>query len=158
MSSSLLCHDRKYPRRVRVLHLLEYLHARLDCLFSSGLRVVLSTSFIFYQVVFSSFCLTGCFWWEFSPTVLSAWFCLAGSLLFSSSSVAVASDNSSLQKNFHLAFFFHSVANFPFFTTSLTYSLQQCCLNLPLCFYFLSISLFLLSFFCFASCFIPTSP
>lgn len=73
MSSSLLCHDRKYPRRVRVLHLLEYLHACLDCLFSSRLRVVLSTSFIFCQVVFSSF-----FWQALSGGSFLLLSCLHG--------------------------------------------------------------------------------
>lgn len=158
MSSSLLCHDRKYPRRVRVLHLLEYLHACLDCLFSSRLRVVLSTSFIFCQVVFSSFfwqalsggsflllsCLHGFVWQAracFPPHLL--WWPLTTHLS---------------RRIFTWHIFFHSLVNFPFFTASLTYSLQQCCLNLPLSFYFLSISLSLLSFFCFASCFIPTSP
>lgn len=73
ISSSLLCHDRKYPLRVRVLHLLEYLHACLDCLFSSRLRVVLSTSFIFCQVVFSSF-----FWQALSGGSFLLLSCLHG--------------------------------------------------------------------------------
>lgn len=94
MSSSLLCHEREYPHPACVLHLLEYLHACLDCLFSSRMLVLFSTYFIFCQVYFYFFIFLV---WQAlfggSSLLLS---CLAGSLLFSSSSVAVASDNSSL--------------------------------------------------------------